>query len=300
MARCPNFVEGFADRMLVLAGERDVQAFDDELPGFGIRKFADGKPNKEHPKGKAGRASYFVKFNIGRQQRRKTLGKVIRGNLASMRKLASEVLAKARLGTDVVAEQRAAAAKNTATLGDLVPKYLQAREDEVREKTLAEWTRYLKVTWQPLHWRLIDAISRQEIVAIIDGLPHKVAADRARTALSGLYSWVIERGHADDRAARATHQERQAASGAAQLRSPRHPQGRAAGRGARPGVRDWRRRLSGMGQQQVGARRAHCRRASRKRGVGNASMVPARRPPQRRHTPRRAGVRPAACYRGGR
>ena len=106
-----KLIEGFADKMIVPAGARDAQAFDDELPGFGIRKFDSGK------------ASYFVKFNVGQQQRRKTLGKVVRGNLKAMRLEASTVLAKARLGTDVVAQARAAAAKSTATLGDVVPRY---------------------------------------------------------------------------------------------------------------------------------------------------------------------------------
>jgi hypothetical protein len=43
-------------------GAKDVQAFDDELPGFGARKFASGK------------TSLFVKYSVGTQQRRKTLG----------------------------------------------------------------------------------------------------------------------------------------------------------------------------------------------------------------------------------
>src|SRR5436190_23309946 len=133
----PKFVEGFADRLKVPDGARDVQAFDDELPGFGIRKFDSGK------------ASYFVKYNVGRQQRRKTLGKVVRGNLKAMRLEASGILAKARLGTDVVAVARAAAAKTTATLGDLVPRYLAAREAgddgfrKLRDRSLVEVTRYL-------------------------------------------------------------------------------------------------------------------------------------------------------------
>jgi hypothetical protein len=32
-------------------------------------------------------------------------------------------------------------------------------------------------------------------VTVIDDLRHKVTADRARTALSALYSWSIERGY---------------------------------------------------------------------------------------------------------
>ena len=61
-----KFTEGFADKLRVPEGARDVQVFDDELPGFGIRKFASGK------------ASYFCKFAVGTQQRRKTLGRAVR------------------------------------------------------------------------------------------------------------------------------------------------------------------------------------------------------------------------------
>ena len=38
-----KLVEGFADRLQVPPGTRDIQVFDDDLPGFGIRKFASGK-----------------------------------------------------------------------------------------------------------------------------------------------------------------------------------------------------------------------------------------------------------------
>ena len=134
-----KFIEGFADKLRVPAGARDVQVFDDELPGFGIRKFETGK------------ASYFVKYNVGRQQRRKTLGRVVRGNLKRMRQEASGILAKARLGTDVVAVARAAAAKRTTSLGEIVPRYLDAREGELRPKSHFEITRYLTRSWAPLH-----------------------------------------------------------------------------------------------------------------------------------------------------
>jgi hypothetical protein len=101
----PKFTEGYADKLEVPAGARDVQVFDDELPGFGIRKFSKGH------------ASYFVKYSVGSQQRRKTLGKVVRGNLKAMRLEASAILAKARLGTDVVGVAKAAAARNIGYAG---------------------------------------------------------------------------------------------------------------------------------------------------------------------------------------
>jgi integrase len=87
-------------------------------------------------------------------------------------------------------------AQTAITLGYLVPIYLKARKGELREKSLSEVTRYLNNTWKPLHKLPIDAITRQHIVGIVDSLPHKVAADRARTALSALFSWAIEAGHA--------------------------------------------------------------------------------------------------------
>jgi integrase len=195
-----KFVEGFADKLKVPAGAKDVQVFDDELRGFGIRKFASGA------------TSYFVKFNVGTQQRRKTLGKVVRGNLKAMRLEASTVLAKARLGTDVVAVAKTAKAKNAVpTLGGLVPKYLEYCEGRLREKSLTETHRYLAGTkhkrkadeekerertpsiFKPLYGRPIDAISRDDIKEILHSLEHKVAADRARAALSGLYVWAIDR-----------------------------------------------------------------------------------------------------------
>jgi integrase len=180
----PKFVEGFVDKLVVPAGARDILVFDGghigAVAGFGIRKFASGK------------AYYIIKYSVAGKTRRLSLGEVTRGNLKAMRTLASEVKARGRVGQDVVAEKRAAAAKNAVTLGELVPKYLQARKDEVRENTYSEWERYLQQTWKPLHKHAIDAITRDTVVTIIDRLAHKVAADRARTALSALYSWAID------------------------------------------------------------------------------------------------------------
>jgi hypothetical protein len=109
----PKFYEGFADEVIVPAGKRDVQVFDDELPGFGIRKFSSGQ------------VRYFVKYNVGSQQRRHALGAVVRGNLRDMRLAASKILAKARLGIDAVAEKRAAAEKHVVSLNEIVTRYLE-------------------------------------------------------------------------------------------------------------------------------------------------------------------------------
>jgi integrase len=184
----PKFVEGYATRLIVPAGKRDVQEFDDALPGFGIRKFDSGH------------ASYFVKFNVGHQQRRLTLGSVVSGNLAAMRKQASSILSKARLGHDTVAEKRAATGKLTVSFGELVPLYLAARESELRIRTYVEIKRHLENHWKQLHGSMLDAITRADIVRVVDEIAAeggKGAADHARVSLSGFFAWCIDRGHCD-------------------------------------------------------------------------------------------------------
>src|SRR5262245_46406054 len=186
--RMPKFVEGYAGRLKVPPGTRDVQVFDDALPGFGIRKFASG------------RASYFVKFNVGQQQRRLTLGTVVPGNLAEMRRRASTVLSKARLGQDTVAERQVAADKRRMTVGALVADYLAQREPKLRPHYFAEIKRQLEKDWQPIHGHAVELITRQLIVGAVDGVATaqgEVAADRVRSALSGFFGWAIERNYCD-------------------------------------------------------------------------------------------------------
>jgi integrase len=184
----PKLIEGYASRLVVPPGKRDVQVFDDTLPGFGIRKFSSG------------RVSYFVKFNVGEQQRRLTLGAVVPGNLAEMRRKASGVLAKARLGQDAVAEKRVAASKRTIAIGPLITTYLADREPKLRPRYYLEIKRQLEKDWKPLHDKGVQAIGRPDVIAVLDEIvlrQGEIAADRARVALSGFYGWLIERGYCE-------------------------------------------------------------------------------------------------------
>lgn len=181
----PKLVEGYVSKLPVPTGKRDVQVFDDALPGFGVRKF------------ESGHANYFVKFNVGTQQRRLTLGAVVPGNLVEMRRKASGILSKARLGQDAVAEKRLAAGKRQGTLGILIDKYLDDRQPKLRPRYYAELKRQLEKDWKCLHSRSIEGIIRQEVVGVIDEIANRqglTAADRARVALSGFFGWAIERG----------------------------------------------------------------------------------------------------------
>src|SRR5262249_4470583 len=91
--------------------------------------------------------------------------------------------------------------KTAVTLGSVVPTYLEDRKDEFRPSVLSEQTRYLARYWKPLHGMQIGGVERKNVVAIIDTIAKqhgRVAADGARTALSALFSWAIDRGYCTD------------------------------------------------------------------------------------------------------
>lgn len=187
----PKLTEQFVARLIVPAGQRDVQAFDDTLPGFGVRKFASG------------RAVWIVKYNVGRKQRKRSLGPVVPGSMSTKRKLADEILTRARLGQDTAAEGDAAkalASRVAAKLGDLVPKYLARCDAMQRASTAAETRRYLDRYWARLHKLVPRDVTRPDVVEGVDAIEAghgAVTADRARVALSGFFAWCIDRGHAD-------------------------------------------------------------------------------------------------------
>jgi Arm DNA-binding domain len=189
-----KLTDQFIRSLQVPEGAKDVQAFDDSCPGFGVRKQASGH------------TTLFVKYSIGKQQRRRTLGPFVAGTLNRIRKEATLVLAKARLGTDVVGEAKKARAEaeQSKTLGELVPIYLALREkgdeywSKLRPNSLVEVTRYLSQSWQPLHGEPIEKVTRQMVRARRDEIVSEsgaVSANRAHAALSTFYAWAIDRGH---------------------------------------------------------------------------------------------------------
>ena len=180
-----KILENTVSKIKVPEGKRDVLVFDESLPGFGICKFATGK------------ASFFVKYQIGGQQRKLSLGPVVPGVAAEMRRKASDILAKARLGQDVVAEKQAAALKGSS-VEDKVKDYLDLRQGEIGARYHAEVARYLSVYAKPLHGLAIEAVSRKHVVALLDDIAKergKVTADRAKEALSTFFLWLFDKGH---------------------------------------------------------------------------------------------------------
>lgn len=173
----------------VPAGKAEIIVFDAALPGFGVRKLVSG------------RATYMVKYEIAGRQRKVTLGVVVPGKCAEMRHKAADILSKARLGRDTAGELKAAAkARSVATMRELIPRFLKAKEGRGSAEYHYQLSLFLNRYWQPLHKFETSEIERRHIVVVLDklaGAHGKVGADRAKSALSVFFAWSIEHGYRD-------------------------------------------------------------------------------------------------------
>ena len=177
-----KFTEQALKKLSVPEGSRDHQWFDADTPGFGIRKFSSG------------RMVYFVKYRVGSKQKKVTIGRYQPGNIGQMRRKAEEVLIDARR-----ASRETPRALNLS-LGDVVDRYLNARETEVDPIWFLEITRFLKQYWADLHHQPIRELERGELVRKLDTVAKERGArtaDHTQVALSTLFSWAIDRGYAD-------------------------------------------------------------------------------------------------------
>jgi len=183
-----------AAHLVVPKGRRDVIVWDTEQEGLFLRKFATG------------RVVYGVRYFVAGKPGQKTLREHvagIRGQVTKARDLAADVRAKARLGTDVLADERAKkaeAAAQGATLAKLVPDFLAARKDKWRKSYYDTVELHLTEHLKGLASTPIKAITRQDIVDELDEVEAErgpVAADRCKASIGTFYTWAIDKGYAD-------------------------------------------------------------------------------------------------------
>ena len=177
--------------LTVPEGAKDIQAFDDELPGFGVRKFASGKTSLSTLSASSSDVRRLVRGLLARCR------PSARKQPWSWLKPGSARMSSERLG----AQQQAANAK---TLDKLVGPYLELREkgDEfwkaMRPRTHVEATRYLQRSWRPLHDKPVNEITRQMVRERRNEIVSEsgaVSANRALAALSGFCGWAITEEH---------------------------------------------------------------------------------------------------------
>ena len=165
-------------------GKKDAIIFDENLAGFGLRVRAGGSRN------------WIVQYELSsHQQRRLTIGSIKVFSPEEARKIAREILAKARLGQDPQDEKREADEQAKLTLKSIFDRYLAEKSPKLRPRTQREVDRYLLKHWKPLHRMPIHQIERRHVAAHLGG--PATAAGRARSTLSAVFAWAITEGLVD-------------------------------------------------------------------------------------------------------
>jgi integrase len=169
-------------------GKGELIAFDEDLPGFGLRLRAGGS------------ATWVAQYRVGPKQRRVTLGRLATLDPEQARKAARAVLAKADLGQDAQAERRERQAKAAVTFEAVAQLYLKHLAARRKPKTLAECRRHLLRDWKPFHGRPVDEVHRRDVAARLQAVADAygpIASNRARATLSAFYAWAIGQGIAE-------------------------------------------------------------------------------------------------------
>lgn len=179
---------GIARLCVLSAGESDKIFFDDEVSGFGLRVR------------KGGSRKWVVHYRQGGIQRRHTLGLASVLTVEEARRKARKVLVDVDDGKDPAAAKVAKRAAAGLIFSSVMEDYLAARQRDMKPRSHQECTRHLKLHWKPLHGLAIASVSRPVVAARLRDIAAKsgaVAADRARSTLSAMFTWAIGEGLCD-------------------------------------------------------------------------------------------------------
>lgn len=180
-----KFTKAAVEALPLPTGASPAFFWDDGLPGFGV---------KLNP---GGSRQWVAQYRTpdGRTPRT-TIGRVNTVSLDDARKQARMILAKAQTGHDPQAEKAAAKKQASITLGFVADAYLKRAKTRLKPRSYEETKRHLLKDWKPLADRPLASIKRADVAAhlniVSDGKP--VAGNRARAALSAMFTWAMGEG----------------------------------------------------------------------------------------------------------
>lgn len=173
------------DGLSVPVGKAQALFWDDAVRGFGIKLNAGGT------------RQWVAQYRTpdGRTPRI-TIGRADTISLDEARKQARTILAKAQTGADPQAEKAATRAEAAVTLGAVADAYLKRAKIRLKPRSYEEVYRHLTKAWQPLRSRPIASVKRADVAAQLNIIAETgpVNANRARAALSGLFSYAVGEG----------------------------------------------------------------------------------------------------------
>jgi integrase len=114
--------------------------------------------------------------------------------LAVARKNASKLEAEIRLGKDLAGQKAIAKQEAEYTFALLAERFLDARRPELRPATIHEYGRHLRHDAKSLHRLPIAAVMQADIARLLNSAAGPVSANRLRSTLSAMFSWIIKEG----------------------------------------------------------------------------------------------------------
>jgi integrase len=179
-------------REIVAAFERDRKkdgvkeriVFDDELKGFGFRLQGDSR-------------TWIVQYRAGLKQRRLKVGPWPAVSPSKAFARAREIIGGKWTGEDEQAKRLDRRAKDRITLRLVAGHYLERQQPRLKAHSFEEISRYLHRYWKPLHEKPIDKIEQPSVASHLRDIIKSngpVAASRARTALSSMFTWAMKEG----------------------------------------------------------------------------------------------------------
>jgi integrase len=174
-----------AAQVTVPAGKAEVIAWDDSIPGFGLRARAGGSRN------------WVFQYRQGRKQRRISVGAASAMTTEAARQRAAQLHAEVKLGRDPAGQKFEDRAHAHETFEHALPLYLSHKNATLRPRSYIGVARHLKVHCAALHGLQLASISQRNVATLLAGLAISsgpTAANHVRTSLSGFFVWAMGEG----------------------------------------------------------------------------------------------------------
>ena len=147
-------------------GKADFIAWDDDLPGFGLRVREGGSRN------------YIVQYKIGKQNRRMTIGSTgVHPNPDDARKIARKILSRVALGDDPANDKAEMARGAGDTFEAIVEMYLAFKQRQIaagafRQSSFEATELYLRRGdhCKPLRGMAIDKIGKRDVAKVLGAI----------------------------------------------------------------------------------------------------------------------------------
>src|SRR5215467_4045952 len=112
--------------VVVPPGKAEIIQFDDDIPGFGLRKRAGGS------------ATWIFQYRIGAKQRRMKLGSAKAVSAQDARESARKFHARVALSEDIAGQKIESRAKTAETFGSILQLFLKDKKAGLKPRTYEE------------------------------------------------------------------------------------------------------------------------------------------------------------------